>query len=59
MLTSFQYMFLDLIEERFELSLDQLRMTEDEIPYFTNLAQVEQFLDDKKKELGLRDTRDL
>lgn len=58
MLTDLQQTFIDLLEARFELSLYQLRITEEQIPYFTNLAQVEQQLDYYKKTLGLRDTRD-
>lgn len=58
MLTNLQQIFIDLLEERFELSLDQLRITEEQIPYFNNLGQVEEHLNYYKKELGLRDTRD-
>jgi hypothetical protein len=54
-----QQQFKELLFERFELELEDLGMTEDDIEDFVSLFAVEAELDRLKLKHGFRDKRDL
>lgn len=58
-MTDLQKKFIELLDERFEVNLDQIRMTEDQIPLFESLNRVESYLDEIKEKHGFKDNRDL